>query len=82
MKSIGLQELQENLSRTIEDVERGEVVEITRHGRTVARVVPVDLDPSPEERRAILDDLSSLAAELGRHTRTSNVAETISKQRR
>lgn len=82
MKSIGLRELKDHLSETIEEVERGEVIEITKRGRIVARVVPVNRDVSTQERRAIVEDLDSLAAELGYHTRASDAAETISKGRR
>ncbi len=82
MKSIGLRELKDHLSETIEEVERGEVIEITKRGRTVARVVPVNRDVSIEVRRAIVQDLNSLAAEIGHHTQLSDVAETISNDRR
>lgn len=82
MKSIGLRELKDHLSETIEEVERGAVIEITKRGRTVARVVPVNRDLNIEERRAIVQDLQSLAAEIGRHTQPSDVAETISSDRR
>jgi prevent-host-death family protein len=82
VKSIGLRELKDHLSETIEAVERGEVVEITKRGRIVARVVPVHRDVSMEERRAIVQDLDSLAAEISLHTQSSNVAETISNDRR
>jgi prevent-host-death family protein len=82
VKSIGLRELKDHLSETIEEVEQGEVIEITKRGRTVARVVPVNRDVSIEERRAIVQDLDSLAAEMGHHTRVSDVAEAISNDRR
>ncbi len=81
VKSIGLRELKDHLSETIEEVERGAVIEITKRGRTVARVVPVNRDVSIEERRAIVQDLDSLAAEIGQHTQPSDVAEAISNDR-
>lgn len=82
MKSIGLRELKDHLSRAIEEVERGEALEITKRGRTVARVVPVSQSVSIQVRRAIIDSLDNLAAEIGKHTGRSNVAETISENRR
>ncbi|MEP6775864.1 MAG: type II toxin-antitoxin system prevent-host-death family antitoxin [Chloroflexota bacterium] len=82
VKSIGLRELKDHLSETIEEVERGQVIEITKRGRTVARVVPVNRDVSLQLRRAIVEDLDSLAAEIGHHTRVSDVAATISIDRR
>ena len=82
VKSRGLRELKDHLSETIEEVGRGEVIEITKRGRTVARVMPVNRDVSVEERRAIVQDLDRLAAEIGCRTRSSDVAETISNERR
>lgn len=82
VKSIGLRELKDHLSETIEEVERGEVIEITKRGRIVAQVVPVNCDVSTQQRRAIVEDLNSLAAEIGHHTRLSDVAATINNDRR
>jgi prevent-host-death family protein len=41
MKSIGTFEAKTHLSALLEQVERGEEITITRHGRAVARLVPV-----------------------------------------
>ena len=42
MKRMGIRELRDNLKETIEDVaNNGEIIEVTKHGRPVARVVPV-----------------------------------------
>jgi prevent-host-death family protein len=38
---IGIRELLQNLSRAIDQVRRGETVEVTRDGEPVARIVPV-----------------------------------------
>ena len=40
-KSVSVRELQQNLKRVIARVERGEVVEVTRRRRPVARLAPV-----------------------------------------
>ena len=40
MKTLQFTEAKARLSEVLDEVERGEVVEITRHGRTVARIVP------------------------------------------
>ena len=82
MKSIGLRELKDHLSEAIEEVEHGEVLEITKRGRIVARVVPITQVVSMQERRAIIESLDNLAAEIGEHTGPGNVAETISEIRR
>lgn len=39
--SVSIRELQQNLKRVIARVERGEVVQVTRRNRPVARLAPV-----------------------------------------
>ena len=46
-KSVGVHEAKTHLSRLLEDVERGEEVEITRRGAVVARLVPAQR-PQPQ----------------------------------
>ncbi len=41
MKQIGVYEAKTHLPRLLDEVERGESVTITRHGRPVARLVPI-----------------------------------------
>ncbi len=40
VKSVSVRELQQNASAVLRDVVAGEIVEITRRGRVVARLVP------------------------------------------
>jgi prevent-host-death family protein len=40
-RRVGIRELRQHLSQTIREVERGDTVEVTRGGETVARIVPV-----------------------------------------
>lgn len=42
MKSVAIQDLKPKLSALLSEVEKGATVEITRHGRPVARLTPVD----------------------------------------
>ena len=44
MQSIGVRELRQNASRYLAQVARGESLEITQHGRPVARLVPIATD--------------------------------------
>ena len=46
---VGAYEAKTNLSRLLERVERGERITLTRHGRPVAMLVPVDERRLPEE---------------------------------
>jgi prevent-host-death family protein len=41
MKTVGTFEAKTHLSALLEQVERGEEITITRHGKAVARLVPV-----------------------------------------
>jgi prevent-host-death family protein len=41
MKTMGLRNLKDHLSQAIEEVEHGEVLEITKRGRVVARIISV-----------------------------------------
>jgi prevent-host-death family protein len=41
MKSIGVRELRQQASRYLREVERGDPIEVTDHGRPVARLVPI-----------------------------------------
>lgn len=41
MKQVGVYDAKTHLPRLLDEVERGETVTITRHGRPVARLVPV-----------------------------------------
>lgn len=41
MKQVGVYDAKTRLPRLLDDVEKGETITITRHGRPVARLVPV-----------------------------------------
>jgi prevent-host-death family protein len=63
MKTVSVRELQQNLKRVMARVERGEVVEVTRRRRPVARLAPVHrpgpLSPWPDldaRARAVFGD--------------------------
>ena len=55
MKEVGSYEAKTHLAHLLEEVERGEVIVITRHGHPVARLVPV----SPE-RTSVADVADAL----------------------
>lgn len=42
MRQVGVYDAKTRLPRLIEEVEQGHTVTITRHGKPVARLVPVD----------------------------------------
>ena len=43
MKSIGVRELRQQASRYLRQVESGDAIEVTDHGRPVARLIPIPL---------------------------------------
>jgi len=52
MDSIGAYEAKTHLPRLLNRIARGESFTITRHGRPVARLVPVEEDARARARRA------------------------------
>jgi len=52
-ESVSIYEAKTHLSRLVTQVEQGEEIEITRHGRPVARLVP--LPPRPKRRLGMLE---------------------------
>ena len=51
MRTVGTFEAKAHLSALLERVERGEEITITRHGRAVARLVPVEAAPGARASR-------------------------------
>ena len=83
MRIIGVRELKAHMSEVLDQVSNGEVVEVTRNGRVIARIIPVGQQVGPEARRAVLNSMNALAEELGRHAPSdTNVAQTIADMRR
>ena len=42
MKQVGVYDAKTHLPKLLDEVERGETVTITRHGRPIAKLVPID----------------------------------------
>jgi prevent-host-death family protein len=60
--SVGAFEAKTHLSALLERVERGESITITKHGRPVARLVPVGGGPDRAERAEAIRRLKELRA--------------------
>ncbi len=54
MREIAVSEAKTHLLRLLDDVERGEILVITRHGRPIARLVP-ERDQRQEEIGTVID---------------------------
>lgn len=63
MKQIGVYEAKTQLPRLLDEVERGETITITRHGRPVARLVPLG-----GRRRSVQEAIEALEAFRQTHT--------------
>jgi len=72
MKQIQLSTAKARLSELIDEVERGETVVITRHGKPVARLMPEE-----EGRRAQALDAMAKIKELRKQTKGATVEEIL-----
>lgn len=65
MREVGAFEAKNKLSELLDLAERGEEIVITRHGKEVARLVPPQRRPNPEEARAAMERLRARAKREG-----------------
>ena len=65
MREIQASEAKAQLSQLLDEVERGETVVITRHGRAVARIIP-EAQRRQHEIAAALDNIKALGKEIAR----------------
>ncbi|MGH7066944.1 MAG: type II toxin-antitoxin system Phd/YefM family antitoxin [Acetobacteraceae bacterium] len=65
MREIQSSEVKARLSQFLDEVERGETIVITRHGRPVAHLVPAPLCHRARVRRA-LDRIAALRQTTGK----------------
>ncbi len=73
MREIQASEAKAHFAELLTEVERGETVVVTRHGRPVARIVPEEEQRQREVDRAIAD-----IKELRKHTGRVTVEEILS----
>jgi prevent-host-death family protein len=71
-REVQASEAKTHLLRLLDDVERGETIVITRHGRAIARIVPEAHRQQQEIDRAIAD-----IRELRKHTGKVSIAEIL-----
>ncbi len=85
MPSIGVRELKEHASQVLRRVrERGEEVEVTHHGRVIARLIPVSRErPSSRASSATWSTLDRVAREIGaRWPRGRSATDAVREGRR
>lgn len=74
MSVVGIRELRQNLSRYVESVKEGASMEVTEHGRVVARLSPAG------ER--VPKAYAALAAEYGATLPSASLAELVAGRTR
>lgn len=57
METVGSFEAKTKLAELLDKVEAGESITITRHGKAVARLVPVTPDDERERMRALVEEI-------------------------
>ncbi len=67
MREIQASEAKTHLPRLLDDVERGETLVITRHGRAIARIVP-EVDRRQEEIDKAMARIRDLQKRTGKIT--------------
>jgi prevent-host-death family protein len=73
MRAVQASEAKAHLPQLLDEVERGETIIITRHGRAIARLVP-----EAQRRQAEIDRAIDALKELRRHTGKVTLEELLS----
>ena len=73
MREIQASEAKVHLPQLLDEVEKGETLIITRHGRRIARIVP-----EADQRQEQIDKALAAIRALGKHTGRITVEELLS----
>jgi prevent-host-death family protein len=85
MRSVGVRELKDQTSRILRRVrDRGEEIQVTYRGRTIARLIPASRRAhGGQTNAAVWSDLDRLAVEIGaRWPRGRSAVEAVRERRR
>ncbi|MGI5836138.1 MAG: type II toxin-antitoxin system Phd/YefM family antitoxin [Chloroflexota bacterium] len=84
MKSVGVRELRERTTEILKEVnEKGEIIQVTRHGRVLAHLVPPSKTPSKEEIERSLERLRRLSKKISeRVTQPTDSSKLMQEERR
>ena len=72
MKQIQASAAKARLSELLDEVERGETIAITRHGKRIARIVPEESEREREIRQAMAD-----IVEMRKHNKAATREEIL-----
>ncbi len=86
--TVGLRDLRHHTSEVLARVRHGETVDVTEHGRLIARIVPVgDREPTPILARLVASGRATLARRPGYRPRmrpgdgTERLSEALAELR-
>jgi prevent-host-death family protein len=86
--AVGLRDLRHHTSEVLARVRHGETVDVTEHGRLIARIVPVgDREPTPVLARLVESGRATLAQRPGYRPRmrpspgTDRLSEALTELR-
>jgi prevent-host-death family protein len=86
--AVGLRDLRHHTSEVLARVRHGEIIDITEHGRLIARIVPVAARrPTPILARLVASGRATLASRPGYRPRmhssdgTDSLSETLAAMR-
>jgi prevent-host-death family protein len=82
METVGSYEAKTHLPRLLERVARGESITITRHGKPVARLIPIEAKPQPDVEQAIAGLLALRRERAGRALSAAEIKELVNEGRR
>ena len=77
MKSFNIRHIQHHLADVLADVEGGEVIEVCRRGRPVARIVPLSSAPPPSADWSLAEErlLAAYPTPVGGVTATQTIVD-------
>ena len=83
-KPVGVRELRERTTEILKEVnEKGEIIQVTRHGRVLAHLVPPSKTPSKEEIERSLERLRRLSKKISeRVTQPTDSSKLMQEERR
>lgn len=85
MRHIGIFEAKAQLSSLLDEVERGDEVTITRHGKPIAKLVQATQELAPDEiakRKVAIHNLRTMARELKLGATQDEIKQWINEGRR
>ncbi len=80
MKQVGAYEAKSHFSRILDEVAAGETVTVTRNGRPVARIVPLEAREDRVQR--LLEESRNLRARAGGSFTSEELREMVREGRR